>query len=68
MDTVNISVLADCVNIESSIHDRLYVHINADKNDLVNEVISECGEQYILSRMNQDEIIPYLESLGYKIE
>lgn len=68
MDTVNISVLASHVNIESAIHDRLYVCINANKNDLVNEVISKCDEQYILSRMNQDEIIFYLESLGYKVE
>lgn len=68
MDTINISVLADHVNIESAIHDRLYVCINADKNDLANEVISECGGQYVLSRMNQGDIISYLESLGYKVE
>jgi hypothetical protein len=68
MDTVNISVLAGHMNVVSAIHDRLYVCINADKNDLVNEVISECGGQYILSRMNQDEIISHLESLGYKVE
>lgn len=68
MDTVNISVLADHVNVASAIHDRLYVCINADKNDLVNEVIYKCGGQYILSRMNQDEIISHLESLGYKVE
>ena len=68
MDTVNISVLAGHVNVASAIHDRLYVCINADKNDLVNEVISECGRQYILSRMEQNEIISYLESLGYKVE
>lgn len=68
MDTVNISVLAGHVNVASAIHDRLYVCINADKNDLVNEVISECGGQYILSRMEQNEIISYLESLGYKVE
>lgn len=33
MDTVNISVLAGHVNVVSAIHDRLYVCINADKND-----------------------------------
>lgn len=49
MDTVNISVLAGHVNVASAIHDRLYVCINADKNDLVNQLLTSLWSEGLKS-------------------